>query len=175
MSGLIGNTRHAPAMASAAAAIFGHTYVLLKTAIGERAANAATASVRRLVQPIVIARSASASSHMLLSTTPVMWWNAARRCPSIPPGSSISASGRRSAPVPAWLIEGLRYAPLAAMVAVVAPEVVMTQGELIRTWKDPRLFGAAAATAWFFWRRDMFGTIVVGAAVFLALRLSLGW
>jgi branched-subunit amino acid transport protein len=82
---------------------------------------------------------------------------------------------RAQLPVPVWLLEGLRYAPLAAMVAVVAPEVVMTQGQLINTWKDPRLFGAAAATVWFFWRRDMFGTIVVGATMLLALRLGLGW
>ena len=82
---------------------------------------------------------------------------------------------RSQLPVPAWLIEGLRYAPLAAMVAVVAPEVVMTQGHLISTWKDARLYGAAAATAWYFWRRDMFGTIVAGTAVLLALRLTVGW
>jgi branched-subunit amino acid transport protein len=82
---------------------------------------------------------------------------------------------RAQLPVPGWLLEGLRYAPLAAMVAVVAPEVVMTQGQLIHTWKDPRLFGAAAASAWFFWRRDMFGTILIGTAVLLALRLTLGW
>jgi branched-subunit amino acid transport protein len=82
---------------------------------------------------------------------------------------------RGQLPVPGWLLEGLRYAPLAAMVAVVAPEIVMTQGQLISTWKDPRLFGAAAATGWFFWRRDMFGTIVVGTSVLLALRLGLGW
>ena len=82
---------------------------------------------------------------------------------------------RKQLPMPAWLLEGLRYAPLAAMVAVVAPEVVMTQGQLIGTWKDPRLFGAAAATGWFFWRRDMLGTIVVGTATLLALRLGLGW
>ena len=78
-------------------------------------------------------------------------------------------------PVPAWLLEGLRYAPLAAMVAVVAPEIVMTQGHIITTWKDARLYGAAAATGWFFWRRGMFGTIVAGSAVMLALRLGLGW
>jgi branched-subunit amino acid transport protein len=77
--------------------------------------------------------------------------------------------------VPAWLIQGLRYAPLAAMVAVVAPEVVMTQGNLIQTWKDARLYGTAAATAWFFWRRDMFGTILAGTGTMLALRLGLGW
>ena len=78
-------------------------------------------------------------------------------------------------PMPAWLLEGLRYAPLAAMVAVVAPEIVMTQGHVITTWKDARLYGAAAATGWFFWRRGMLGTIVVGSAVMLALRLGLGW
>jgi len=82
---------------------------------------------------------------------------------------------RAQLPVPGWLLEGLRYAPLAAMVAVVAPEVVMTQGQLITTWKDPRLFGAAAATGWYFWRRGMLGTIVAGTAVLLALRLGLGW
>ncbi|MBL8317365.1 MAG: AzlD domain-containing protein [Burkholderiaceae bacterium] len=82
---------------------------------------------------------------------------------------------RAEVPVPAWLIESLRYAPLAAMVAVVAPEIVMTQGTLIQTWKDARLYGAAAATAWFFWRRDMFGTILVGTGTMLAMRLGLGW
>lgn len=82
---------------------------------------------------------------------------------------------RAELPIPAWLIEGLRYAPLAAMVAVVAPEIVMTQGALIQTWKDARLYGAAAATVWFFWRRDMFGTIVVGTVTMLALRIGLGW
>ena len=82
---------------------------------------------------------------------------------------------RAQLPMPAWLSEGLRYAPLAAMVAVVAPEIVMTQGHLITTWKDARLYGAAAATGWYFWRRDMFGTIVAGTAVMLALRLALGW
>ena len=82
---------------------------------------------------------------------------------------------RAQLPVPAWLLEGLRYAPLAAMVAVVAPEIVMTQGHVITTWKDARLYGAAAATAWFFWRRGMLGTIVAGSAVMLALRLGLGW
>jgi hypothetical protein len=62
---------------------------------------------------------------------------------------------------------GLRYAPLAALVAVVAPEVVMTQGQLIARGATPRLYAAAAAVAWFAWRRDMLGTIVAGMAVLL--------
>lgn len=82
---------------------------------------------------------------------------------------------RRELPMPGWLREGLRYAPLAALAAVVAPEVVMTQGRLIDTWQDARLFAVAAATAYYFWRRDILGTIVTGSAVMLALRLGLGW
>lgn len=81
----------------------------------------------------------------------------------------------RELPLPGWLKQGLRYAPLAALAAVVAPEIVMTQGELIGTWKDARLFGAAAATAYFFWRRGILGTIVSGTAVLLVLRLGFGW
>jgi branched-subunit amino acid transport protein len=78
-------------------------------------------------------------------------------------------------PLPAWLKQGLRYAPLAAMAAIVLPEIVMTQGEVIHTLKDARLYAAAAATAYFFWRRSILGTIVTGTAVMLALRLGLGW
>ena len=82
---------------------------------------------------------------------------------------------RREIPLPGWLTQGLRYAPLAALAAVVVPEVVMTQGELISTWRDSRLFGVAAASAWYFWRRTILGTIVLGTGVMLALRLTLGW
>lgn len=81
----------------------------------------------------------------------------------------------RELPMPEWLREGLRYAPIGALVAIIAPDLVMSQGRLITTWMDPRLFGAAAATAWFAWRRDMLGTIIVGTAVMLICRLGLGW
>lgn len=81
----------------------------------------------------------------------------------------------REVPIPDWLREALRHAPLAALVAVVAPEVLMTQGQLIHTWRDPRLFAAAAGALWYWWRRDIVGTILSGTAVLLALRLGLGW
>lgn len=77
--------------------------------------------------------------------------------------------------LPEWLKQGLRYAPLAALVAVVAPEIVMKQGQLITTFQDARLYAAAAGAGYFFWRRGILGTIVVGSAVMLLLRLSLGW
>lgn len=77
--------------------------------------------------------------------------------------------------MPAWLKRGLRYAPLAAVAAVVLPEIVMQHGQLIDTFHDARLYAAAVATAYFFWRRDILGTIVTGMAVLLPLRLGLGW
>ena len=81
----------------------------------------------------------------------------------------------REVPIPHWLREALRYAPLAALVAVVAPEIVLTQGQLINTWQDARLFAAATGALWFWWRRGILGTIVCGTTVLLVLRPGLGW
>ena len=78
-------------------------------------------------------------------------------------------------PLPDWLKQGLRYAPLAALAAVIVPEVVMTQGHLITTVKDARLYAVAVASAYFFWKRGILGTILSGTAVMLALRIGLGW
>jgi branched-subunit amino acid transport protein len=81
----------------------------------------------------------------------------------------------REIPIPAWLMQGLRYAPLAALTAVVVPEVVMSEGALIASWKDARLYAVACGAAWFFWRRSILGTILAGMAVLLPLKLGLGW
>ena len=81
----------------------------------------------------------------------------------------------RELPMPGWLQQGLRYAPLAALAAVVAPEILMQNGQLISTVKDARLFATLAATVYFFWRRGILGTIVTGTAVMVALRAGLGW
>ena len=81
----------------------------------------------------------------------------------------------RDLPLPEWLQQGLRYAPLAALVAVVAPEVVLTNGELITTWKDPRLPAVVVASVYYFWRRGILGTIISGTAVLLILKLGFGW
>jgi branched-subunit amino acid transport protein len=77
--------------------------------------------------------------------------------------------------LPGWAQRGLQYAPIAALSAVVAPEVLMSQGALIDTWMDARLYGATAGMAWFFWRGGVLGTIVCGMAVYLPLRIGLGW
>ena len=81
----------------------------------------------------------------------------------------------REIPIPHWLREALRFAPLAALVAVLVPEIAMTDGHLIHTWKDARLFAAAAGALWFWVQRGLLGTILAGTAVLLVLRLGLGW
>ena len=77
--------------------------------------------------------------------------------------------------LPNWAERGLNYAPIAALAAVIVPEIVMTQGQLIMTFKDARLFAAAAGLAWYYWRRGLLGTIVAGMAVYLPLHLGWGW
>ena len=82
---------------------------------------------------------------------------------------------KKELPIPDWAKQGLRYAPLAALAAVIVPEIVMTQGQLISTWQDARLWATAVGTAYFFWQRGILGTILSGTAVMLVLRLGLGW
>lgn len=77
--------------------------------------------------------------------------------------------------LPHWVQRGLQYAPIAALAAVVVPEVAMTQGHLIGTWQDARLFSAVAGAAAYFWRKDVLVTIVAGMAVYLPLHIALGW
>ncbi len=77
--------------------------------------------------------------------------------------------------LPDWAQRGLQYAPIAALSAVVVPEIITVQGELVNTWQDARLYAAAAGVAAYFWQRGVLTTILVGMAVYLPLRLGLGW
>lgn len=77
--------------------------------------------------------------------------------------------------LPDWAHRALHYAPVAALSAVVIPEIVMTQGQLIATWQDARLYAAVAGAAWYFWRGGVLGTMLTGMAVYLPLHLGLGW
>ncbi len=77
--------------------------------------------------------------------------------------------------LPAWAQRGLQYAPIAALSAVVIPEIVMSQGQLISTWQDARLFAAAAGAVTYFRSKNVLLTIVLGMAVYLPLHLALGW
>lgn len=81
--------------------------------------------------------------------------------------------------LPAWAQRGLQYAPIAALSAVVIPEVVMTQGLFIHTLMDARLYGFVGGAVYFFWHKGagqaVLGTIISGMAVYLPLHIGLGW
>lgn len=81
--------------------------------------------------------------------------------------------------LPAWAQRGLQYAPIAALCAVIAPEIVMRQGQLIHTLQDARLYGLVAGMLYYFSRRgsghSVLGTIVAGMALYLPLHIGLGW
>ncbi len=88
---------------------------------------------------------------------------------------SVFFISEREWPLPRLVEQGLRYAPLAALAAVVAPDILLTQGQWQPHWNDPRWPATLAAVAWAAWRRDMLGTIVVGMAVLTVLRVGCGW
>ena len=77
--------------------------------------------------------------------------------------------------LPPWAQQALNYAPVAALAGVVLPEVVMTNGQLIATWLDARVFAAMAAVVVYFWRKSSLMSLLAGMAVYLPLHLGLGW
>jgi branched-subunit amino acid transport protein len=77
--------------------------------------------------------------------------------------------------LPSWAHRALHYAPVAALAGVVMPEVVMSNGHLVATWQDARLFGACVGALVYFWRRSVLLTLLLGMAVYLPLHLGLGW
>ena len=81
----------------------------------------------------------------------------------------------RELPLPNWLKRGLKYAPLAALEAVIAPEIVMSDGQLIGSLADARLPALLAAVLYFFYKRSILGTIALGMAIYLPLHIGLGW
>ncbi|MCC8394079.1 AzlD domain-containing protein [Paraburkholderia sp. MMS20-SJTR3] len=65
----------------------------------------------------------------------------------------------------------LRYAPAAALAAVVVPEVLATPAGLSFAPSNHELYATLAGLGWFLWRRTMLGTIVTGMAVFTLMRV----
>jgi branched-subunit amino acid transport protein len=67
----------------------------------------------------------------------------------------------------------LRFAPICALSALIAPEILVHAGTVDVSFANPRFAAAVAATAFFLWKRSMVGCIVVGMLVLTALRF--GW
>jgi len=77
--------------------------------------------------------------------------------------------------LPNWVQHGMQYAPIAALSAVILPEVIMTQGHVISGLQDARLFAVAASLLWFYYSRSVLGTLVSGMCVYLPMHIAMGW
>lgn len=75
--------------------------------------------------------------------------------------------------LPDSLQRALRYAPAAALVAIIVPEIVLVKGQTglaAFSLLNPHLWGGVAAVVAFLSTRSMIWTIVVGMVAFTAAR-----
>ena len=75
--------------------------------------------------------------------------------------------------MPELILRSIRYAPLAAIVAILAPEIVMPNSatEISQfNWAIPQIWAGLAAFVTFTWLRSMLPTLIVGMLVYSVLR-----
>ncbi|MNT90586.1 Branched-chain amino acid transport protein (AzlD) [compost metagenome] len=73
--------------------------------------------------------------------------------------------------VPDRLQRALRYAPAAALAAIILPDLMTWQGHFTVALSNYKLVAGVAATLFYLLTRKMVGMIVVGMAVYTGLRL----
>lgn len=86
--------------------------------------------------------------------------------------SSFFLAGR-AVKLPHKLQHALRYAPAAALAAIVVPDLVLTSGTFIDAALNPKLLAAFGAVLIFGLSRHLLATIIGGMALFTVLRLVL--
>ena len=75
--------------------------------------------------------------------------------------------------LPPKVQHALRYAPAAALAAIVAPDLMLSGGAVSLSWMNPKLMAGLGAALFFVTTRHLLGTIVVGMALFTLLRMVL--
>lgn len=68
----------------------------------------------------------------------------------------------------------LRYAPVCALAAIIAPDVLFHGGEALDTsLSNPRLIGVIAGGIWLTWSRNIVGCLAVGMLAYTLARVYL--
>ena len=75
--------------------------------------------------------------------------------------------------MPPKVLHALRYAPAAALAAIIAPDLLLQGGALNLSFANPKLLAAVAAIGFYLWSRHLLGTIVVGMLAFSLFRITL--
>ncbi len=76
-----------------------------------------------------------------------------------------------SVKLPAKVQHALRYAPAAALAAIIAPDLLLAGPNLSLSLMHPKLLAGIGAAVFFIWTRHMLGTIAVGMGLYTVLRL----
>ncbi len=72
-----------------------------------------------------------------------------------------------------WALEAIRYAPLAALIAILAPEIFLPLGAssvMEFNLRLPNIWGGIAAMIAFYFSKRMIPTLVIGMAVYTVAR-----
>lgn len=75
--------------------------------------------------------------------------------------------------LPPRVQHALRYAPAAAMAAIIMPDLMISGNVLNINWTNPKLLAGIGGSLVFVTTRHLLGTIVAGMALFTFLRLAL--
>jgi branched-subunit amino acid transport protein len=75
--------------------------------------------------------------------------------------------------LPPRLQHALRYAPAAALAAIVVPDLLMTGGTVNVSVANPKLLAGLGATMFFLATRRLLTTLIVGMTLFTIFRLML--
>ena len=78
--------------------------------------------------------------------------------------------------VPIWVLESIRFAPLAAMVAILAPEMFLPASATSISefhLRLPNIWGGIVAVIAFYFTKKMLSTLIIGMAAFTAARFLL--
>lgn len=73
--------------------------------------------------------------------------------------------------MPPWLQHALGYVPAVALAAIIAPDLLMSGGQLALGPSNIKLLAGIAATSFFLLTRHLIGTLAFGMGVFTLLRL----
>lgn len=74
---------------------------------------------------------------------------------------------------PPWLRLALDFVPAAVLTAIIVPAVLMPQGEIWASWKNPWLLAAIFTAVVALIKKDLLITVIAGMSAFLILRLLL--
>ena len=74
--------------------------------------------------------------------------------------------------IPKRVNEALRYAPACALAAIIFPDILVRHDHVEFSFKNPQLVAGIIAAIFFLYKRSMFGTLLLGMAIFTVIRVA---